>query len=728
MSKTRAILILSLMLLIMTACGATSSPPPAAAPPAPAPAPAIAAKAPATVMPETPLAEDPYLYLEEITSTQALDWARQQNAKSTGELGADPGFEKLRKRLLGILDSQDKIPWITKQGKYFYNFWRDEAHPRGLWRRVASLDEYRKAAPAWETVIDLDALAKAENENWVWSGAECLYPKYEQCIVKMSRGGSDAVVAREFDAVARRFVEGGFQLPEAKSFVAWKDKDTIYVGTDFGPDTLTDSGYPRLTKEWKRGTPLSEARLIYEAKKTDIYTVTGRSWDHGHVRDFVKRGISFYEQESFLRRNDKLEPIPVPISAEIDTWDDQLLIALRDDWETGGKTWPKGSLLAVPLESFLKGKGELTALFTPAANKSLSYFSPLKSALIVAELEDVHNKANVWTHRGGKWKTTPFDAQGAISFKADAVEPDDTDQYWFVSTNFTLPSTLSMVKLNGKEEQLKQSPAFFDATGLVVEQHFAISKDATRVPYFQVSRKDLALDGQNPTLLNGYGGFEISLEPYYNPLVGAAWMEKGGVFVQANIRGGGEYGPAWHQAAVKENRQRAYDDFIAVAEDLIQRKVTSPARLGIEGASNGGLLMGVMLTERPDLFGAVVCEVPLLDMKRYNKLLAGASWMAEYGNPDVPAEWEALSRYSPYQNVKADVKYPRTLFTTSTRDDRVHPGHARKMVARMIDQGHDVLYYENIEGGHGGAANNEERAFMSTLAYTFLSRQLGLKP
>ncbi len=717
----------ALFLGLLLACAPTAPPPApvAANKPAPPPTPVTPPPAPAPAPPHAP-PEDPYLWLEEVTADKALAWAKEQNARSTKELEGDARFKPLEQRLLGILDSKDKIPWIGKQGAHYYNFWRDDAHARGLWRRVKSLAEYRKPKPAWETVLDVDALAATEKEPWVWKGAACLYPKYERCLVFLSRGGADASVVREFDTKTKAFVPGGFSLPEAKSSIDWKDLDTVYVGTDQGPGTLTDSGYPRLSKEWKRGTPLAEAKLVFEAQKTDVSGGVHRTWDHGKPRDLAVRGITFYQTQYWLRAGDKLERIDLPESANLDVWDDQILITLRDDWTAGGKTWPKGSLLTTGFDAYRKGGRDFTALFTPKPNKSLSAVAQLKTALIVNELEDVHNRLYVWTRKGGKWTMRPHEVKGLGSFGAEPVDPTDSDEYWFVSNDFTQPYTLSHARLGKKPEKLKQSPAFFDASSLAVEQHFATSKDGTKVPYFQVSRKGLTLDGQNPTLLTGYGGFEVSLEPGYSPIAGAAWMERGGVFVQANIRGGGEYGPAWHQAALKTNRQRAYDDFAAIAEDLIARKVTSPKKLGIEGGSNGGLLVGVMLTQRPEIFGAVVCEVPLLDMKRFSGLLAGASWMSEYGDPKVPEEWAAIAKYSPYQNVKKDAKYPRTLFTTSTRDDRVHPGHARKMVARMTEQGHDVLYYENIEGGHGGAANNQQRAHMSALAYVFLARQLGL--
>jgi prolyl oligopeptidase len=672
--------------------------------------------------------QDPYLWLEEVTGEKPLQWVKGLDEKALGELTPDPRFAPLQARLRAILDSKDRIPAVVDQAGRLYNFWRDEAHPRGLWRRVPSLAEYRKASPAWEPVLDLDALAAAEKENWVWKGAACLYPRFERCLLKLSRGGADAVVVREFDAVKKAFVAGGFVLPEAKSEVAWRDLDTLFLGTDLGPTTLTDSGYPRQVRLWKRGTPPASAPVLYEGRQADVAVSGGRSWDHGKTYDFVQRATTFFSGDNYLLAGDKLVKLDVPETVKnVDVWDGQLLLTLRDDWETGGKTWPKGSLLATPLADFLAGKRAFTSLYTPSPSASLVATAPLKTALVVVTLEDVKNKATVWTRRGTAWKQGPVDAvQGLVSFGLTAVKPGDADELWLEATDFTLPSTLSLLKLGQKPEALKHLPAFFDATGLAVTQHFATSKDGTRVPYYQVARQDLALDGSAPTLLTGYGGFEVPLEAYYSPTVGAAWLEQGGVFVQANIRGGGEYGPGWHQAALKEKRQNAYDDFIAIAEDLVARKVTSPAKLGIQGGSNGGLLMGVMLTQRPDLFGAVVCQVPLLDMKRYSQLLAGASWMGEYGDPSKPEDWAYLSAYSPYQNVRAGRSYPRTLFMTSTRDDRVHPGHARKMVARMLAQGHDVLYYENTEGGHGGAANNEQRAKMSALAFTFLARQLGL--
>lgn len=678
-------------------------------------------------------AEDPYLWLEEVASDKALAWVRARNTTTQAELEAIPRFATSRDRIRAILDSKDRTPYVTKRGAYYYNFWIDEKNPRGLWRRT-SLAEYKKPKPKWDIVLDVDALAAKDNESWVYEGVICLYPKYERCLVQLSRGGADARVIRELDVTTKAFVEGGFTLPEAKTSVGWKDRDTIYVATDFGPDTLTQSGYARIVKEWKRGTKLAEATTIFEAKPTDIGVELSRSWDHGRVHDIVSRYLTAYTTESFLRDKDdksgKLVKLEVPLDAVPGIWDDQILITLRTDWTTGGKTWPKGALLVAPLDGFLAGKRDFTMLFEPAPTKSLDSLTPLNTGIVVNELEDIHNKLYVWKRRKGVWSRQPLVAANTGALDTTSTSPVDefseTDDYWLVTSGFLTPTTLSLGRLGTPATPLKRSPAYFDAKGLVVVQHFAKSKDGTRVPYFQISRDKLVLDGSNPTLLYGYGGFEVSLTPGYDAVSGAVWEERGGVYVLANIRGGAEYGPAWHQAALTHNRQRAYDDFIAVAEDLIARKVTSTPHLGIQGASNGGLLMGVMLTERPDLFGAVVCQSPLLDMKRYHKLLAGASWMEEYGDPDQPEDWAALAKYSPYHNVHEDTKYPRTLFTSSTRDDRVHPGHARKMVARMLEQGHEVLYYENVEGGHGGAANNEQAAHLLALAYTFLAKQTGL--
>jgi prolyl oligopeptidase len=705
-------------------CSSPAKPVTQPSPPAdvkPDPAPVVEAPKPAPV-------EDPYLWLEEVTSDKSLQWARDRNATSKGELEGVGSFAASRDRIRGILDSKDKIPFVGKLGNHYYNFWTDANNKKGLLRRT-TLAEYKKKDPKWELVIDIDALGEKEKTSWVFKGNQCLYPKYERCLMSLSKGGGDSTVVREWDMTKKAFVDGGFSLPEAKSRVSWKDKDTIYVGTDFGPGSMTKSGYPRTVREWKRGTKLTDAQQIFEGQETDVSVGAARDWEGGKPRDFVTRRPSFFTGETHIRdAAGKLTKLDVPNDAETDIWHDQILVELRTEWKLDTKTWPGGSLLAMPLTEFLAGKRTFTALFEPAPNRALASHAGFKSALVVNELEDVKNRLYVWTLKQGKWTRKPFDKAGNGTMSVSPIEPySQGDDYWLTHTDFLTPSSLSIGALGGQAKLLKSTPAFFESKGLAVTQHFVKSKDGTRVPYFQVARESITLDGNNPTVLYGYGGFESSQTSRYSAISGAMWEERGGVYVVANIRGGGEYGPSWHQAGLRHNRQRVYDDFIAIAEDLVARKVTSPKKLGIVGGSNGGLLTGVMLTQRPDLFGAVISAVPLLDMKRYHKLLAGASWMEEYGDPEKADDWAVIKKYSPYQNVKPGVKYPRTLFTSSTRDDRVHPGHARKMVARMMEQGHDVLYYENIEGGHGGAADNEQAAFMQAIQWTFFAKQLGLQ-
>jgi len=667
---------------------------------------------------------DPYLWLEAVTDEKALDWVRQQNAISTNELQAAPDFGPTRQKLLSILDSKERIPFVAKHGKWYYNFWRDQKNTRGILRRT-SLEEYKKSQPIWETVLDLDQLAATEKENWVWKGYNVLEPDYDRCLVGLSRGGADASVFREFDLINKSFVAGGFMLPEAKSSVDWRNRDTLYVATDFGAGSLTKSGYPRIAKEWKRGTPLSEARVVFEGQVDDVSASVSVSHDHGRVYEFATRSPSFFTTETFVRRGDQFVRIEKPADAEVDTYGEWLLLQPKLDYTLNGKTYKGGSLLAANFDGWLEGRRDVAILFEPTARRSLASIGATKQFLILNELDNVRSRPALLRFTDGHWTRSSLEAPAFGNVGVSGVDPEDSDDYFMTVTDFLTPSSLYLgtAGQDGRDK-LKSLPAFFNTDDLEIQQFEAQSKDGTRVPYFQVSRKALKLDGSNPTLLYGYGGFEISMQPNYSPGSGTSWLERGGVYVLANIRGGGEFGPAWHNAARKENRQRAYDDFIAIAEHLIARGVTSPKHLGIQGGSNGGLLMGVMLTQRPDLFGAVVCQVPLLDMRRFNQLLAGASWMDEYGDPDKPEQWAYIRKFSPYHNVKPGVKYPRVLFTTSTRDDRVHPGHARKMVARMKEQGHDVLYYENIEGGHGGAANNQQAAFMSALAYTFLWHQL----
>ncbi len=669
---------------------------------------------------------DPYLWLEDIHGAKAMAWVHARNEETEKALQGTPDYRKLQAGILKILDSKARIPSVTLHGKWLYNYWQDAKHPRGIWRRT-TLAEYRKPHPAWETVLDLDALDKAEHATWIFHGAQFLKPECRLCLVSLSPGGSDASVVREFDVDTRTFVKDGFQLPQAKSEVSWVNRDEIFVGTDFGPGSLTTSGYPRIAKLWKRGTPLSAAKEVFAGEASDVAASVYHDATPGFERDFAVRSPTFFTSQTFLLGKDgQARKIEVPDDAETSVHREWLLVKPRTDWTVAGRTYPAGCLLATPFDAFMAGKRDLTVLFEPTTHTALETYGWTRHHLILNVLDDVKSRLYLLTPHAGAWKREPMEGVPEIgTASAWALDPDHSDDYFLDVAGFLTPDTLYLGRPGRAPEELKASPAFFDPKGLEVSQHFATSEDGTRIPYFQVSRKGLKLDGSNPTLLNGYGGFEVSMLPSYSGVRGLAWLEKGGVFVLANIRGGGEYGPKWHEAAIKQNRPKAYQDFAAVAEDLIARKVTSPARLACIGGSNGGLLVGNMLTQYPQLFGAIVCQVPLLDMKRYTHLLAGASWMGEYGDPDKPDQWAYIKTFSPYQNVKTGVKYPPTFFMTTTRDDRVDPGHARTMMAKMMAMGDDVRFFENTEGGHGAGADNRQSAHFWALAYTFLWNEIG---
>jgi len=666
--------------------------------------------------------DDPYLWLEHVTGDTALDWVRERNAETVDELTSGPRFGELRDEIREVLDADDRIPYVRRRGRHLYNFWQDATNPRGLWRRT-TLESYRTDEPEWELVLDVDALAEAEDESWVWQGATVLRPGYRRALVELSRGGADAAVVREFDLETLAFVEGGFELPEAKSSVGWIDEDRIYVGTDFGDGSLTSSGYPRIAKEWRRGTPLDEAVTVFEGKADDVAAGAYHDPTEGFERDFVYHSPDFYRTEKHVRTPGGLVRLDVPEDAETSSHREWLLISTRSEWTVGDTTYPPGALLAARFDDYLAGERALDVLFEPDEHTSLSYHAWTRTHLIIATLEDVKSRFAVLTPGPEGWTRAPLDGVPEVG-SADILDtdPDESDEYFLNASGYTQPATLYRGELGGDVAVIKRAPAFFDADGIAVDQHFATSDDGTKIPYFVVG------DGHGPTLLTGYGGFEVSLTPAYSGMSGRGWLARGGTYVVANIRGGGEYGPTWHQSVQRERRLRVYEDFAAVAKDLVARGITTPERLGIQGGSNGGLLTGVMLTRYPELFGAIVIQVPLLDMRRYHKLLAGASWMAEYGDPDDPADWAFLKEYSPYQNVHSGRPYPPTLVITSTRDDRVHPGHARKMVARLRELGYDVRYHENIEGGHGAAADNEQLAFKWALVYEFLWEQLADEP
>jgi prolyl oligopeptidase len=678
-----------------------------------------------------PVPTDNYLWLEEVQSDRALTWVKSKNAKSTSLLKSRPEFAPARAKVLEILNSKDKIPYVSRFGNFVYNLWTDEKNQRGLWRRT-TLTDYQQPQPNWETVLDLDDLGKQENQSWVWGGVNALGPEYRICLIFLSPGGSDAVVVREFDLVSKKFVTEGFTLPAAKSSVDWKDADTIYVGTDFGLGSMTASGYPRVIKEWRRGTPLAQAVTRYEGKTTDVSAYAWTSQAKGFERIMFGRSIDFYNGDLFLLEGEQLRQIEKPRDASFTPFRQWALLKLRSDWNVGSKIYQAGSLLITPYQNYLAGQRNFSVLFEPTPTSSLADFELTENYIIVNILDNVKSRLVEWKYVGDRWvsRNVAIPANGTTSigslYDPSLTQDELADRYVISYKDFLTPDSLFLGRAGSDDRTLlKQLPQRYDATGMSVQQYFATSKDGTRIPYFVVTPKDFQNNGANPTLLYGYGGFQVSEQPWYSGSWGNNWLQKGGVFVLANLRGGGEFGPNWHQAAIKANKQRSYDDFIAIAEDLIKRKITSPRHLGIMGGSNGGLLVGATFVQRPDLFNGVVCQVPLLDMQRYHKLLAGNSWMAEYGNPDNPEEWAYIKKYSPYQNVKRGGKYPKVFFNTSTKDDRVHPAHARKMVARMEEQGHEVLYFENIEGGHGGAADNEQRATLMGLEFAYLWRQLG---
>lgn len=669
--------------------------------------------------------EDPFLWLEEVQGEKAISWVKQQNAISTTELEAHPEFKLLNEKNLKVYQSKERIPNITQRGTHFYNFWQDDVHIRGIYRRT-TLAEYRKAEPKWETVLDFDAIAKTEGENWVYKGMNCLYPDSNLCLINLSRGGADATVVREFDMRTKKFVEGGFELAEAKSSISWIDENSIYVGTDFGGDSMTTSGYPRIAKRWKRGTPLEAAEQVFEGKVDAVGSFTSRVFSKSGNVDITVDVPTFFTNIVHILQDGKWITLNKPDSADLSGYfNKQVFIQLKEEWQVGNKTYPAGAVIYDHIDKIIANEADYKIFVTNTKTKIVSNISFTKSAILVNWLDDVKSVLEHYTlNDDGTYtiKKIALESNGRITVNGTNENSDD----FFVTYENFLKSD-SLFYVNGKTlavDNLKQLPEFFDASPYESQQYFATSKDGTRVPYFVVAPKGMELNGKNPTLLYGYGGFEISMRPSYSATIGMDWLAQGGVYVLGNIRGGGEYGPTWHRAALKTNRHKSYEDFEAIARDLIKRKITSPKHLGIRGGSNGGLLMGAMLTRSPELFNAVVCQVPLLDMLRFHKLLAGASWMGEYGDPENSDERTYLESYSPYHNVKKDTQYPRAFFTTSTRDDRVHPGHARKMVAKMKALGHDVMYYENIEGGHGGAANQKQSAYMNALIYTYLIHQL----
>ncbi|WP_445946727.1 prolyl oligopeptidase family serine peptidase [Shewanella sp.] len=670
--------------------------------------------------------KDNFQWLEDVEGAKPLAWVKEKNAHSAASIKAYKGFDTLVENSLAILNSKDRIPYAERKGEYLYNFWKDETHVRGIYRRT-SLAQYSKENPKWETVLDIDAIAKADGVSWVYKGMTCFEPKNEICLVSLSRGGADAVEVREFNLTTKSFVKQGYSLPEAKSDMTWLAQDSVLVATDFGGEHgMTDSGYASTVKLWQRGDSLDKATFIYQADKSSV-AAGAQVLDDGQskvvlIGDF----LTFYTSKFFVYAEDKLTALNIPKDADIKGYfKGNIYLELKSALSTGKQHFAQGAVVYAPVTSLISDKPEYQQLTAPDAHSSIAQVEFSKSAVYVNYLEDVKSKLVRFEPKADNhWQQTPvaFDANGSLAIFDMQQDSDD----FFVDYNsFLEPSSLYEVKGTDLAiNKLKSLPQQFAADKFVTKQYFATSKDGTKVPYFVVMDKNLKFNSKNPTLLYGYGGFEVALKPKYSATIGKNWLEQGGVYVLSNIRGGGEYGPAWHQAALKHNRHKAYEDFEAIAEDLISRKITSSPHLGIQGGSNGGLLMGAALTRRPDLYNAVVCQVPLLDMQRFSKLLAGASWMGEYGNPDIAEDWAYIKTYSPYHNLDSSKKYPKAFFTTSTRDDRVHPAHARKMVAKMESMGIDVLYYENMEGGHAGAADNKQSAELSSLVYAYLMQQL----
>ena len=676
---------------------------------------------------------DPFMWLEDVEGERALTWVRGQNARSLPVLQNDTRYAKLEQDALAIVRAKDRLTFGGLSEGYISNFWQDADQVRGVWRR-ADFASWRAGRPVWETVLDIDKLAKDEDKNWVYQGTDPLDPNdlwNGPMLLSLSNGGKDANVQREWDAKTRSFVAGGFIIPEAKSDTTWLDKDTLLIGTDWGPGSLTESGYPYIVKKLKRGQALGDAVEIYRGKVDDVAAGAYRMDDGVRYHHFLNRSPTFFTNEtSYLADDGTISKLDLPAKHGLTGIKDGVIyFTIQTPWKPRGEATEivTGSLLSAPLAALKATSGPLpvTTIYTPGPREALQGASIAKAGIYVTLSRNVKSEVRLYRQsRRGAWTFTPvaLPANGVASLADSGIRQDEA----FFSYNdlITPPSVLYARTPRSRPVTVQAQPARFDASSLEVNQYEATSKDGTKVPYFVTAKKGLVLDGTAPTLLYGYGGFDVSLLPNYSAMNGKLWNERGGVYVLANIRGGGEFGPQWHEAGLKGKRQVVYDDFIAVAEDLITRKITTPRRLGIQGGSNGGLLMGVMMTQRPELFNAVVCQVPLLDMLRYHKLLAGASWVDEYGDPDVPAERPWLEQFSPYQNLKKVTPFPETFFLTSTKDDRVHPGHARKYAAKMESLSMPFLYYENIDGGHSAAANLVEGAKQRALIATYLTRKL----
>jgi prolyl oligopeptidase len=674
-----------------------------------------------------PSASDPFLWLEDVQGARALNWVEQQNARTMAALEG-PDMERDREAFRAALSASDKIPFVTKRGPFLYNLWQDKDNPRGLWRRT-TMASYRSATPEWTTLIDVDALGKAENENWVWHGCSLLRPDYRRGLVVLSRGGADASVVREFDLDTLAFVPDGFALPEAKGSAQWLDADTLLVAAALGDRHATTSGYARTVRRWRRGTDFATAETIFEGQETDVSVFMSVDHEPGFARTLIGRRFSFFDTETFLLgAGGALRKIEIPADAVFDVHREWLTVQLRSPWQPKDRTFVTDSLIAIRLDAFMAGDRDFDLLFEPSERRNIRGSQWSRNRLAISLLDDMRTQVQIAEPSATGWQVTPLAGVPEIDTAEVWCIGDDadgtSDDFLMALSGYLTPTSLHLIAPGEMPALLKQAPPRFDASGLAVTQHEAIARDGTRIPYFQVGPQDVPADGSTPTILYGYGGFEVSLLPSYGMGVGKGWLERGGIYVVANLRGGGEFGSAWHKAGMRELKAQSHDDFAAVADDLIRRRVTSPPRLACWGGSNGGLLVGNMLTRYPDRFGAVWCTVPLLDMRRYSKLLAGASWISEYGDPDIADDWAFLQTFSPYHLASADRPYPPLLLWTSARDDRVHPGHARKMAARLEQLGQPVYFYEPTHGGHG-TSDFEQTAFMWAMGYAFMRHTIG---
>jgi prolyl oligopeptidase len=682
--------------------------------------------------------DDPFVWLEEVDSPQVRAWVEARNAETRKAL-CDAQFEHDRTALLDILNARDRIPWVVQRGRYAYNFWQDERNPKGLWRRT-TLASYRTTAPDWEVMLDIDALAKAEGEDWVWRGCTSLPPEHQYGLVQLSRGGSDAVVIREFDLADKRFVEGGFFLPQAKGGAAWLDGNALLVSTALGGEPVqTTSGYARTVRRWQRGTPFEAAPVVFECERTEMAAWGWREHSPSHPRTCFIRRPDFFHTAFYVEDGGGVQrQVDIPADAYLYVERNWLILNLRSDWAVAERDFKAGALLVADIDALLAGKRDFEVLFEPTRTCFLQHFAAAGNAVAFKVLDNVRSRILLARHQDGSWRVEPVaglpgmqtvDFYRLVEDDIDWLGEEEHEGETFVisSQSSIMPPTQWLARPGQGAEMLKQAPARFDAAGLVITQHHAIAVDGEQIPYFQVARTGMPLDGSNLCLLYGYGGYQIASLPYYAVSVGKLWLERGGVFVIANIRGGGEFGPDWHKAGMRAGKKLSHDDFAAVARDLIARGVTQPQRLACKGGSNGGLLVGNMLTRYPDLFGAIDCAVPLLDMKRYTKLTAGPSWVSEYGDPEKAEDWAFLSELSAYHHVEPSRPYPPILLTTSARDDRVHPGHARKMAAKLAAQGHCVYFHEPLEGGHAGAADNAHLAHNLALSFAFLRKTIALE-